>query len=331
MIALLLAATLSAAAPGAQADESLKLGTTKYRAGDFEGALKELEQAASSEDMATRSKARLTQGLCFAALQRFDRVNAAFEAALIADPEAQLDPTRVQPAVVALLDAARARLSGELSVTAADERRLSIDGSPAGVTPLERAIAIGRHRIEAEDASGRIERREIVVHARQVVILAFEAAPPPTHPAPPVDAPAPAPNELNALAELRATLDPRDYVGSLAQARTGPAPELAAGVGGKYWGATLGVMGGAAIATTLRVTGRLPFWGPLAAELSLQGALFFTSPLAGSGAALLGLSVAPVRWLEIVASGGGGFVLGTSELRHDYVLISLAVRLRLFG
>jgi hypothetical protein len=330
MMALLLAAVLSAAP---SAEENLRVGVERYRAGDFERAVTVLEKAAASDSAAVRSKAQLTLGLCFAALQRFDRVDAAFEAALRADPELQLDPTRVQPALVAMLDAARARLHGELAVTVPRAAEVSIDGTPAGPPPIEQRVTIGRHHVQVRDAAGRTQERDVVVGADRRAAVVFEAPPAPVPAPPPQEtAAAEAPKSgLNLLAEVRATMDPRDYSGSLAQPRTAPAPELAVGLGARYWGATMGIMGGAAIAATLRATGRLPIWGPLSAELSLQGALFFTAPLAVGGTALLGLGVAPLRWLELIVGGGGGVVGGNPQLRTGYVLISAALRVRLFG
>jgi hypothetical protein len=329
--ALLLAAVLSAAP---SAEDNLRVGVERYRAGDFERAVTVLEKAATGDSAAVRSKAQLTLGLCFAALQRFDRVDAAFEAALRADPEVQLDPTRVQPALVAMLDAARARLHGDLAVTAPGAAEVSIDGAAAAMPPLEQRVTIGRHHVQVRDAAGHTQERDVVVSADRRAALAFEP-PPAATPAAPVQETATAAEApksgLNVLVEVRGTLDPRDYTGPLAQPRTAPAPELAVGVGAKYWGATMGIMAGGAFAATLRATGRLPIWGPLAAELSLQGALFFTAPQAVGGTALLGLGVAPLRWLELIVSGGGGVVGGNPALRTGYVLISAALRVRLFS
>jgi hypothetical protein len=225
-----------------------------------------------------------------------------------------------------MLDGVRARLHGEVTVTAPDPRTVSIDGAQASSTPLKTRLNVGRHHVQARDASGHVEEREVIVRPQQAVKLELEAVAVVTEP---VAEPPRSPVRL--VVELRGTMDPRDLVAKPGQPRVGPAPELSVGAGGKYWLATLGVLAGASVGGTVRATGRLPLVGPLAAELSLQGSLFFTNPVAGGGAALLGLCVTPLGWLDVLVEGGGGFVMGNPGLRPDYVLLSAAVRLKLFG
>jgi hypothetical protein len=314
-----LIAALLLLAPG---ERELNAAIELYRSGEFEKALGALEAVArSSQDPKIRGRARLSKGQCFAALQRFDKIDAEFTRALEDDPELQLDPSRVQPAIVSMLDAARARLHGELDVLA---DAVTLDDRPLGRGRQQ--TGIGRHRLGVGD-----ERRDIVLHANEV--MRVDAAPAPAPPAPAAAAPAAPPaaveahSSLAVLIELRATADPRDWSGPV---RGAPAPELSIGASGRNWSITGGAMLGGAWGATLRAAGRLPeLLGPLGVELGIHGNVLFSAPVAGGLAALVGPTLALGRWLELFAGVGGGFLAGSPAFRNDYLLLTLALRARI--
>src|SRR4051812_40883460 len=109
---LLLVLVMAGPAKGTRLDQAQKAFTS----GDYDGALKLLDPMQEASDTATLEKVQLLRAQCFAAQQNFARAEDAFTQALEANPEASLDPARVDPSVVKVLDSLRARLSGELVV-----------------------------------------------------------------------------------------------------------------------------------------------------------------------------------------------------------------------
>jgi hypothetical protein len=134
------------ARPPAQGTK-LEVGQRLFAQGDVEGALKALDGAAAeSTDAPTLEKVHLLRAQCFAARQDFARAEDAFVLALDANPEATLDPARVDPTLVKLLDATRARLTGTVVVASTPPgARVTLDGREVGVTPLTLTPSTGRH------------------------------------------------------------------------------------------------------------------------------------------------------------------------------------------
>src|SRR5581483_361998 len=130
----------------------LELGQKAFNEGQLDLALRLLDAAAAeSPDSASAEKIQLLRGQCLAARQDFGKAEEAFALALDANPEASLDPGKVDPAVVKLLELMRARMSGTLIVTttpaAAD---VTVDGKDAGKTPLTLTTSIGRHKVQTK-------------------------------------------------------------------------------------------------------------------------------------------------------------------------------------
>jgi hypothetical protein len=164
----------------------LEQGSRLFTAGDFEGALKALDLAVTdTPDQATLERVHLLRGQCFAARQDYARAEEAFALALEADPEAALDPARVDPTVVKLLEAVRKRSTGTLVLTSAPPgASVWLDGKKVGEAPLTVGVAAGRHRAEA-GWGGATAPTEVVVHPRREtrtqwiqVAIAAEPAPP---------------------------------------------------------------------------------------------------------------------------------------------------------
>lgn len=209
-LAPVLLALLLAPAPAAPKGNvsRYELGLKAFNGGDFDGALKALDAAAAeASDSATLERVHLLRGQCFAARQDFSRAEDAFALALDANPDASLDPSRVDPSVVKLLDAIRARLTGELSLQSTPPgAQVSLDGAAAVAAPFTTPVGIGKHKLEARWPEGARVQTEVVVRARRETRVAFVAvtvatpAPPPVILPPPPEPPA----KVRPYGELRA-------------------------------------------------------------------------------------------------------------------------------
>jgi hypothetical protein len=127
----------------------LEQGQKAFAEGDYSAALKALDMAVvEGNDL---ERVQLLRAQCFAAQQDFGHAEEAFALALEANPEASLDPTRVDPSVVKVLDGLRARTKGSLSVRSTPPGAdITLDGKPIGIAPLEATMGIGRHKVEAK-------------------------------------------------------------------------------------------------------------------------------------------------------------------------------------
>jgi hypothetical protein len=75
-----------------------------------------------------------------------------------------LDPSKVDPAVVRLIDSMRAKLRGELRVsTDRTPAQATLDGKPLGAVPLRTKAPIGRHMLEVKTPDGRLGARQEVL------------------------------------------------------------------------------------------------------------------------------------------------------------------------
>ena len=161
-----LAVALLAAAPASKS--KLEVGQRAFNQGDFEAALRALDQAVQeSSDPAVLEKVHLLRGQCYGARQDFVRAEEAFALALDANPEAGLDPAKVDPSLVRVLDSLRARTKGTLVIhSTPDGASLKLDGAPFGKAPQSAQVPIGRHKLEVQYEGAPPVTSEIVVHAR---------------------------------------------------------------------------------------------------------------------------------------------------------------------
>ncbi len=144
-------------------------GRALFTQGDFDGALKALDGAAlESQDPAVLEKVHLLRGQCFAARQEFAQAEEAFFLALSANPDATLDPARVDPTVVKVLDSVRARQTGVLVVTSTPPgASVEVDGRRQGKAPVSVTLPIGKHRVEGAFDGAEVQADTVVYPHRE--------------------------------------------------------------------------------------------------------------------------------------------------------------------
>lgn len=194
-----LAVLLLSAAPASKS--KLEQGQKAFSQGDFDAALKHLDAAVQDlSDAASLEKVHLLRGQCFAARQDFGKAEEAFSLALGANPEAALDPARVDPSLVKLLDSLRARTKGNLVVHSTPEgAELKLDGAPMGKAPQSAQVPIGRHKVEIQYAGVPAVAVEVVVRTNGTALVEAVQAPGSTVVAPD----APVQNKVRPFADVR--------------------------------------------------------------------------------------------------------------------------------
>ncbi len=162
--------SLLAAAPAK--GTRLEQGQKAFADGDYAVALRALDAAVvEGSDL---EKVQLLRAQCFAAQQDFGHAEEAFGYALEANPEASLDPTRVDPSVVKVLDGLRARTRGIVTIRSTPAgAQLMLDGKSIGAAPLEATTVIGRHRLEAKWPTGAGVASEVLVRPRRETYVEY--------------------------------------------------------------------------------------------------------------------------------------------------------------
>lgn len=155
----------------------LQTGQAEFNRGDFQGALRTLDAAVSeTSDQGALAKIHLLRGQCYAARQDFASAERAFALALENNPEISLDPSRVDPALVRMLDGLRNRLRGELQVRAdSPGAQVALDGKLLGQVPLKSSVPIGRHTVEVKSLDGSYAAsQEVVVRLKQATDVTLQ-------------------------------------------------------------------------------------------------------------------------------------------------------------
>ncbi len=170
-LALTIALAFSAAPAKVPAATGTKLeqGQRAFAEGQLDIAIKVLDaSAAEYPDAATVEKVQLLRGQCLAARQDFGKAEEAFALALDANPEASLDPGKVDPSLVKLLESMRSRLSGAIDVrTTPAGAQVFLDGTNIGVTPLTQTTSIGRHKVFAKWPESATEPLDVLVRTKE--------------------------------------------------------------------------------------------------------------------------------------------------------------------
>lgn len=324
LVSLALAGPASPSAKGTRFEQ----GQKAYNQGDFEGALKQLDLAAQDErEPALLEKIHLLRGQCFSARQDFVRAEDAFALALDANPDASLDPARVDPTVVKLLDAVRARLTATLVINSTPTgASLFLDGKNFGVAPQTNPAPIGKHKLEARWGEGPMTPVELVLRPKKETRVEFVQGQAP----PPVIVPVqPDQTAMGFYGDLRFLLD----IPTVAGAAVTPSLE---GGGGLSWPAfrlglllrfpltALGfgvvVRGSLHVSLTEKVRGFVEASIPL---LSRSGGIGFGFGVAGGGE----FHVLP--WFSVFAQIGGQYLpINTNRADNGSFTPAIGVRLR---
>lgn len=342
----LLLSLLLLAAPGARprpVGSRLQVAQQQYNRGEFDAALQVLDTAAKdTRDERTLGRIHLLRGQCYAALRDAARSEEALVRALDADPEAALDPERVDPTLVQQLEDLRARTRGELRVRVNRAgARVLVDGRPMGVAPLRTALPIGRHTVEVRSADGKQRASEqTVVRAGRTGELSFSlAAEAPA--APP--APQPAPVALDAPVQSAAAAEPRssaehprpiaDVRLALHLSQLGEAPgiEVGGGLQSEHLRATLHAQLFRDFGLTLRGAAIVPVTGRFRGYVSAELPVIFIEhgPAVGLGGAA-GAEYAMNPWLALFGElGARHFFTAGDWYESNRVTLQGGARLRL--
>lgn len=171
---LLTAGPTRSAASGATA--KLQAAQAEFNRGNFQAALDDLEEAGrDTTDDALLAKIYLLRGQAYGAMRDLVSAESALADALEHDPEATLDPNRVDPSLVTMLAGLKQRLKGSLEVTSdRPDAKVALDGSLLGTAPVRATVGIGRHKVVVRSPDGRFgATEEVVVRPRRTA--RFEA------------------------------------------------------------------------------------------------------------------------------------------------------------
>ncbi|MDX2010662.1 MAG: tetratricopeptide repeat protein [Myxococcaceae bacterium] len=327
LVCLSLAGTpATAPAKGTRFEQGQRL----FNQGDFEAALKQLDAAAQEErDPAVLERVHLLRGQAFSARQDFVKAEDAFTLALDANPEASLDPARVDPTVVKLLESVRSRLTATLVVNATPAgASLFLDGKSLGAAPQTVSASIGRHKVEARFGDQEVPAVEVLLKARREVRIEFVQGKPPP---PVVVTPQPTvPEEkpVRPMGEVRGVFE----VPPKAGAEGAGALELGGGLDTKYFRAGVGLRVFPYFGVVPRVALVVPAIGHLHAFVELQAPIWLTRPSGGLGVGI-GAAAGAEYWLVPFLATFlqvGGHYLVVNPMRGDSAALvaSAGVRLR---
>ena len=178
--ALLLSVLLALSAQQSKKPGAGRLASAQadFNRGDFTAALKDLDLAVmETGDEQLLSKVHLLRGQCYGAQRDLVKAEQAFEKALENDPEAKLDPTRVDPSLVTMLEGLRERMQGDLEVRTDRPAKIAFDGKPIGLSPVKASVSIGRHKLEAHTGDGKYSAvSSVVIAARRTTTVDMELA-----------------------------------------------------------------------------------------------------------------------------------------------------------
>jgi len=332
MIPALVSAVLAVAASGEKpkaetAAAKLQAAQAEFKGGDFQRALKTLD-AAALQPAPDRmlSQIHLLRGQCFAALQDFPAAEVAFGKALEHDPEASLDPAKVDPKVVRMVDNLRLVMKGDLRVrTRPAGASVKLDGKPLGAAPVRASVPIGRHSLEAITRDGKkTAQEEVVIHSRMAteVDLALKEG----GPAPKVDAAA-APSSPRApyrpFADLRTVFAPGssyDVVGF----------EVGGGFEYEFFRGSLHANLYPSFGFTPRLALGVPVVEPAHVYVSVEVPFLFSSPVALGLGGAGGLEYLFTRVVGAFAEiGARHFFAGNGDADPNRLVIEAGVRLRI--
>ena len=166
-----LALLLVTAVPAGVSSRSPKfeLGQKLFNQGEIDSALKALDAAIQeTAEPGQLEKIHLLRAQCFGARQEFGKAEDAFALALEANPDTSLDPSRVDPVVVKLLESVRLRLTGLVVMNSSPPGAvLYVDGKSTGVAPQTMNVPVGKHKLEARWGDGPLTATDVTVRPKR--------------------------------------------------------------------------------------------------------------------------------------------------------------------
>jgi hypothetical protein len=303
------------------------LGQKLFNQGDFDAALRALDAAVlEGGDPGLLEKVHVLRAQCFAARQDFVRAEEAFGLALDANPDVSLDPARVDPTVVKLLEAVRQRLVGSVFLGSTPAGALlELDGKPAGRAPLSLQVSAGTHKVAARWDDGTLKDVEIQVRPRREVRVEWVEL---AHPAPSVPKNvSPLDRPVRPFGDLRGVLEIPSNQGA----------HVTGGIdlGGGFEFSVLRVALYARLFPNFGVVPRFSFVLPVldrvSAKLELAVPVQFISPSIGLGVSGTGgAEYYPLDWIGIhLAIGGRHYFLWPNRNDPTAFIAEGGVRLRL--
>ncbi|WP_375754410.1 PEGA domain-containing protein [Corallococcus exercitus] len=294
---------LAAAGPFAE-NRDLEAALQSLSEADFEAALVHVEAGLrQARDEAHVAQLRLVQGEVYAALRQYAQMETAFARALEANPDARLDPERVQPTVVALFESLRGRLQGTLSIDVDPSgAELWLDGRGLGQAPWQGPVPIGTHTLEVGPSLTPIQVKVRPGQTEQVRVVLPAA-------------PTAQPSFFSALAfsaQLRAAfgLSPTSGAGLEAGAR----------LSGTYVFGELNATAGSRFGAALRLGAQVPrLMGPVTLSLSLDGYAVGGPVLFGGGLSA-GASLPLSTKLDVFAELSGRWLPSSTDHQSTHLL-----------
>lgn len=309
MTSILLAVVLVATAP-----ELEERARKQFAEGALEDALATLDRAVMSTTADPELAAiQLLRGQVLVGLEQFGGAEKAFLEALKHDPDATLDPRRVLPSTVAVLDRLKDSARGTLRVEAPDpSAKIAVDGAEQGAGTFEGRVRIGTRRVRVS-AGGEVLDVDARVFPDRITVVKDEVA------------------RLSALSQTSASLRGVAEARGLFDPRAGVAAEVGGGVTFGRLIALLDVTVGARVGVTARVGARLAeLAGPMGVHGSIDGVVFVTQSAAPGVGATLGMFAALGSW-DLFLEATGRIHPAPGEFRAQYLLVGMGVRLAFGG
>jgi hypothetical protein len=274
-----------------------------------------LKSAKAPADVA---KIQLLRGQALIALNKSDAAVTAFQAAITAVPESDLDPALANPDAINALAKARRSVLSELSVVMGAGLKASIrlDDNDMGPAPLKTKVGGGKHRLEATFSSGEKTVREFNIVPGKPLELTLEQPlvasnlpPPPPPPTPAAEPGTPPPPPPPAPAAAVKKPAPRGGSGG---SKLGFVP-LGAGVAVLGGGIACVVLAQGNHAQLVNPTG--PKLDPQTeASLASNGSLFQSLGYAGIGIGAAAAVAGGAMLLFMGGGSGGGELTGGVHL-----------------
>ncbi|RKH66371.1 PEGA domain-containing protein [Corallococcus llansteffanensis] len=299
----LMSLLLASAPPGTEPRE-LEAALQALSEADFEAALSRVEAGLrQTRDETHIARLRLVQGEVYAALRQYAQMETAFAQALEADPDAHLDPERVQPTVVTLFESLRGRLQGVLAVDVEPSgAEVHLDGRRLGQAPWQGSVPIGTHTLDVGPGLTTLQVKVRPGRTEQVRVVL----------------PPPAPESASFVSTLAFSAQVRAALGL--SPLSGAGMEAGARLSGTYVFGELNATVGSRFGAAARLGAQAPrLVGPLTFFLSLDGYALGGPALLGGGLSL-GTSLPLSRKFDVFAELSGRWLPSSDTYQRTHLL-----------